>query len=692
MSPVLFLLIAIVVVAVVLDIAILRRFSSHPKERQPSQQDVHLFGRYSPALTWLRALFAGWRAGSIKPPPLGIDWSQARTNRALRGELLTDLEILAIVFWSLLVTLPYLNMDPNVVPAGGEYMSAIQTHHLWTRFLECGTCAFWNGSVRGGAPAFSDLHGSMLHPLVAVTTLGWGVINGSKLALSAAFLVAGLAQWWLGRVLGLGRLARLWAALMAVSAGHLAGRMELGAFGVVLSLAFSSLTLPALIQLVRRNRRRDAVWLGVILALTILAGQGYMQIGLGAMLLAAPLLIPWETIHKGRLAANLGLALLIAFLLAAPFLIPFAHFMPEFTKALDPQFRTAQPFEYVPLNLVIRDADFFRNSALSKTPYPSLHTNFIGWVAVILAVIGIFKTRSREERKAANFLLVSALLAMWVSGAGPLRWLAENLPFRALSEFVTGIRNPAQIAAMATPAILGLASIGLDWLWSHPAWPALQVKGGAARSALGFSLRLVLLLPLALSLQQTSVYGQDWIYTTEHDPNVDEVIRVLKTADLQWVNAPFGRHTFLEPSVRAGLKLADGVQTWGWKDRDNPLPVLEANSGGPPPEMRLLTSAGGIPIYQAPPGREYARVYYQDDRLPSVCKAYGLGGTLDVFCEAQAPAGWSSWKTGGTAGTPGWMAKPCRCSPVTGFLLRSPPANTPFSSATVPGTPRQGSP
>lgn len=651
MSSFLFLLLMLLVVAVILDLLILRKIRS--PQRLRSEQDVYIFGSYSPALTWLRALFAGWRAGQWQPPPLHVEWSQVKTNRSLRSELLTDLEFLLIVFWALLITLPYLNMDPNVLPAGGEYLSAIQTHHLWTRFQECGACAFWNGSVRGGAPAFSDLHGSMLHPLVALTSLGWGVVNGSKLALSAAFLVAGLAQWWLGRVLELGRLARLWAALMAVAGGHLAGRMELGAFGVVLSLAFGSLVFPALIQLTRRNRRRDAVWLGAAMGLTILAGQGYMQVGLVVTLFATPLLIPWKTVQFGRLAANLGLAIILAVLLAAPFLLPFIHFMPEFTKTLDPQFRTAQPLEYVPLNLVIRDPDFYRNTTLAKTPYASLHTIYIGWTAVILAVFGIFKCRTPQERRAANFLFAAALLVMWVAGAQPLRWLAANIPFRYLSEFISGIRNPAQIAAMAIPPILGLASIGLDWLWTNPGWPALQVKSPPSSSKPSFSLRILILIPLLLSLQRASEYSQDWIFTTQHDPAVDEIIQALSTPDLQWVNTPFGRHSFVEPAVRAGLKLADGVQTWGWKERQNPLALLEANSAGPPPEMTLLTNAGGIPIYQAETGREYAQVQHGDDSPPDLCQAYGLGGNLDVFCQTKTAGtlivqenqwdGWKAW-------------------------------------------------
>jgi len=43
----------------------------------------------------------------------------------------------------------------------------------------------------------------------------------------------------------------------------------------------------------------------------------------------------------------------IALLLAAPVLVPYLHFSREFGKEFQPGFTFAQPFAYVPLNLVM---------------------------------------------------------------------------------------------------------------------------------------------------------------------------------------------------------------------------------------------------------------------------------------------------------------------------------------------------
>ncbi|HEY8476548.1 MAG TPA: hypothetical protein VIN09_06760, partial [Chloroflexota bacterium] len=61
--------------------------------------------------------------------------------------------------------------------------------------------------------------------------------------------------------------------------------------------------------------------------------------------------------------------------------------LPEFGKDTDPQFRSAQPFAFVPLNLVINDRAFYTSDALQKFPYPHLYVNFIGWVPLLLALL-----------------------------------------------------------------------------------------------------------------------------------------------------------------------------------------------------------------------------------------------------------------------------------------------------------------
>ena len=157
-------------------------------------------------------------------------------------------ELLLIGLWAFWVGREYLDFSPNIIPGGREFSSAIQTHHIWTTFKECGWCVLWNGSVKGGYPAFSDIYGSMLHPIVILCTFLLGVVNGAKLALVISLWVAGIAQWWIAKELKVHRVARIWSSGLAVVGGHLLGRMEQGNFGLVLSTAMASLVFGGILS------------------------------------------------------------------------------------------------------------------------------------------------------------------------------------------------------------------------------------------------------------------------------------------------------------------------------------------------------------------------------------------------------------------------------------------------------------
>jgi len=560
-------------------------------------------------------------------------------------------ELLLLLLWTLFVTRSYLDMNPQMVPSGREYLSAIQTHHFWTWLRDCGACALWNGSVRGGHPALVDPYGGFLHPLVAVTTLGWGVLNGSKLAIVGAFLLTGLAQWWLALELGLGRVARMWIAAMAVVAGNLSGRMEIGVFGIILSTAAVSLAFSALLRVNRIATRRSGLVLGLMLAMIVVAGQGYMQIGFVLQLLAAGLLLPKDYARAGRIIRRYGVAIVLALCLAAVFWVPFLHFLPQFVKDTDPKFSSVQPLAFVPINLLINDDAFYRTESLSKLSYPYLYVNYVGWLAVVLAALGVRGARNEWQRRAVLFLLCAAFLAFWAASAQPFRGLAQLIPSRLISDQVAGIRYPSLMAGLAILPVLGLAGFGLDWLLAI-AWPKIRLSliGSDANDAgLSLDLRWVLAVPLLLALMSAESFASHWNIVTRLDSSVPKVLEALRTPNLQWVNPPFGEHYWVETAIGMGLKLTTGIQPWNWRDRPFPQPVLEADRQGTPPGMTHFAVVNNVNIYAARSGREYAALIGPNGE-GTVCTAQGTGGHIDVICPASSGGvltirenSWSGW-------------------------------------------------
>ena len=571
-------------------------------------------------------------AVAVKPP-----WA----SRAILVELLI------ITAWAVWASRPLLDFDPFTWPIGREFGSQIQAHHFWTHLKACGQCALWNGSINGGAPALGDVFSSTFYPFVAIPVLLWGVIIGTKVAIFLALWIAGLAQWRLAYVLGLGWVARLWSACLAIVGGHLIGRLEGAAVGIIVSTAACTLALVAAIELGLSGQRQATLSFALALAMAIIAGQGYLQLGLISWA-PAFLFLLFDSNLKLRpvwreylLAAGLGL------LLASFFLVPVLHFLPNFAKSTDPSFASAQPLEYVPLNLLIRDLDFMGMNVLGKQPFPYMYNLYIGWVPVLLIVIGIRYARRRDYPQL--LCLGSGIVLVFAVASGiPLRWLSQWFPT------LTGFRFVALIAGLAVPAVLGLAAYGLDQVLRLAWWPQLALRLQSSESDRGIliNLRWLLAVPLLWALQTAYDLSQNFLLT-EDFRGVYRNVRALQTTDLQWVAAPFGEHFWVEPALAQGLKLSPVVWAWDWNNRLKPEPKLIANRDGPPPDTAEVSVLGDVPIYENN-GRNYAYVVTPEEVI--ACQASGRGGELRVRCETDSEGalfvqenfwnGWRAWRDG----------------------------------------------
>ncbi|MBA3942984.1 MAG: nucleotidyltransferase domain-containing protein [Herpetosiphonaceae bacterium] len=572
-------------------------------------------------------------------------------------------EVTLICVWAAWVGRAFLDFNPYTWPVGGEWGTQLQTHHLWIQLQRCGLCALWNGGINGGAPALADLFGSMLHPLVMLTTVLWGVSAGAKVAVVVALALGGIAQWWIARVLQLGTVARLWSALLAVVGGHLAGRMQNGNFGLVLSTAACSLALAAAFDLGVTRERRATLLLAVMGALALVSGQAYLQLALLGWSPAYLWLIlerrrPWFPVGREYLLA-LGLALL----LAGIFLVPLLHFWPHITKDTDPTFQAAQPLAYIPLNLVIAPQGSALTTTLGQLPYPYLYNLYIGWLAVLLALLSLGVARGYAQRQ-IWFLASGALLMFFLASATPLRWLSGSLPT------VANIRHTPLLAGLTVPAIIGLASYTLDRLLKHP-WPMLKLPlvGQSNRARPRLRPTWLLCIPLAYGLWTPATLAQSSLRTINMQSLYSAIV-ALRTPSLQWVAPPFGELRWTEAGLDLGLKLSPIV--WVFKWQTVPMPYLEAlRDGAPPALVRVgpLASLPGInrndlgalpgahaepvgnlndiPVYRYGE-QHYAAVATSADLSP--CAATGSGGTVMLTCTNEQAGeltvrehAWSGW-------------------------------------------------
>lgn len=564
------------------------------------------------------------------------------------------MEISAILIFSLFITSAYLDFDPNVIPAGREYPPSVQPYYIWTHFRQCGTCIMWNGMVKGGVPSFAEIHAAVLHPLPVLATLLFGMPSGMKLTLAGAFFMAGLAQWWLGRRLRVGRLACVWTACLAVASGGLSSRMEAGWINLVLSIAASALIFPALIGLAQTLTRRWAALLGSVLAMAALSGQGYVQLGAVAVLPLVLILVRGDQL--ALMLRRLGLSALVAFLIAAPLLVPMLRMASQYNKDADLEFKTSQSFRFVPLNLVIDDPVFYTTTGLERQTGAALYASFIGWIPVLCAMYALFALAARErwpgERKHALFLVASAFGLWWIGSAMPLRWLIALSPLDWLDWRIAQIRNPAFIAGLAVVPILALAALGADRLWKR-AWPELSfslARGATQPLALRLDTRWVLILPLLLALSQAAHFSRLWVRSERIDASLYTALEALRTSSLEWVSPPFGEQAYQEPAMRMGLKLSSDLKDWSWRDRPPPDPFLEARArSGAAPGLIERGSFGNHVVFEAGSERHYATVRHAAGT--AICQGHGIGGDIDVTCNTPAAGqltvkehDWSGWR------------------------------------------------
>jgi hypothetical protein len=559
--------------------------------------------------------------------------------KSWRGALL---EIGLILGWAILIGAAYLDPNPNLVVPGREWGMSTHTHYLWINFLKCGACAFWNGSINGGYPAFTELHGSALHPIVMVATWIFGALEGAEMSLIGAFAVAGIAQWWLAKELGLGRVTRLWVAFVAAAGGHITGRLEIGSFQTAFSTAMCSLVIPAIVA-TAKGKRYGVPLLALTSASAVVSGSGYMQIGIVVGMAPALLFLLFNRDFSLRpLWKKTALAVGLTFLLSAPLLVPWLHNASIYVKDIEPNFNASQPIGYVILDLFIQDPAYYFSDVFWKLPYPYLYTLFIGWIPMVLSCVGLFLSK-KEDHRWIGFLVIGAVVELVISSKEFLQTVAGYFPL------TTVLRNPSLIAGLAVPFILGVSAIGLERLINLN-WPNLVLSTKNAALKL-FSTRWLLIIPLFFSLRASYDFSQLWVYKVEPHPEIAASIADLHTPSAQWVHTPFGEHWWVAPSVAQGLKLTGVFDTFRWEGYEYPKAYLSAerHDASEEPDKTLVAQHYAISVFLDETA-EYAYVVGGDGEK-TACTASSAGGNIDILC-LDAPAGqlivyekmWSGWK------------------------------------------------
>lgn len=554
-------------------------------------------------------------------------------------------ELIPLLILAFLMAAPYLDFRQDYHPNGYEYYVMTITHYVWNLLPRCGTCVFWNGLLNGGMPAFSDLLGAVLHPLVILTTLIWGVINGSKIIIIVSLIMSGISMWWFAKELEVRLLSRIWISLFGVVGGYLIGRLESGNIVLALSVASASLLFPMVLRLAKQPTKRRIAALSILMALTWLSGEGYIQ--LGVVLAWFPAFL-WLLHEPGRKKQEkwiaFGKSLLISGLLCGLLIVPAAHFLPSMDKDSCPNLPDLQPIRYLPLNLVIGDTALMGKTYLGMDTFPYSHINFIDWTPIILAVIAGYFVFQQKSKKVYGVIYLSIFLALVFSTREIYIFLVPHLPF------LDKLCSMSDSSSLMVPPLLVMAAWGLDRLFDVK-WPRLSLgdgqKDGKEKS---ISIKWLILIPvLVLSFTNIIPFDKNYLGVHLNSIQADE-FAYAQINEVQWVGVPANWQPTLLDEYRKVIMWDRHVI---WKNRQRLAGYIEFTSN-PDDTMQIVAKLKDFDVVRRP-DELYATVITGDNSIIK-CVAASLGGNINVTCNTPSQGiltvldyqynGWYAWVDG----------------------------------------------
>ncbi len=361
--------------------------------------------------------------------------------------------LMAIYFWPQLV-------QGKVLYWGdiGLYFTPMQT--FLRENLRVGRVPLWNPWIMCGTPYVGNPQTWPLYPVTALLPL-CSASYFLNLTVALHVWLAGVGTYLFARcALGLGRTGALLAAITFMFGGQLVSKEQFP--NMVQAAAWLPWVLFCLDRLRQRRRVSDALWLGIVLGMQLLAA--HPQMTLLTLYLAAAWGI-WSFGSNRPQPKEIGLVFLsgsLALGLAAGQILP--------TLGL---FRDASRQK---LSFLLVNRFFLPTNELGNFVLPRLHGHpyfgdwtargnfwetccYVGWLPCLLSLVGMAAAWRKGGMTSARFWTLVFVVGVWMSlgGAGVL--------YHAAYHFLPGFRSfhdPARCLLWACFALSLLAGYGWE--------------------------------------------------------------------------------------------------------------------------------------------------------------------------------------------------------------------------------------
>ncbi len=332
----------------------------------------------------------------------------------------------------------------------------------------------WNPYMNSGIPTISDAFNFLFNPFSSLPPLLLGALQGTKVSVALALLIAAWNAWALAKSMGIGTVGRVAAGVLYMASGGIAGKFNPGHVQLAISLAWVPLVLAGLWWTLRTKSRLAPILMAVAFALLFYCGNIYYS--LHTLICAAFItLLHLVDRHEGRWQWRFDRLRRVLIGGAFAFGLSALQFMPIWTVRDsvahfgNPELAGRYSLELAALNYIYPYPAwgiFERPDVANPVLLVGVDYAYIGLVPFLLIGMGAAALLSLKVRQHISPRAVGAALflaiAMFIWGAGQssiVQYLYEKIPL--LAEF----RYVGRAHAIAALWFIMLAGFAIDALW-----------------------------------------------------------------------------------------------------------------------------------------------------------------------------------------------------------------------------------
>ncbi len=418
-------------------------------------------------------------------------------------------EVVFIVVVALFATSPFLDLGQNTRLGGIESEYLTRTAYSVSTILpEKGYFPLWQSYLERGDPLLENPVSFALNPLASIPPYLFGLYDGVKISLLLAVICAGVGGWALGRVLGLGSVARLLLACLLIGKGNFHAYLVEGHFPLVIVQAFFPWVFTGVVAIFKGHRRWSVGLLTVSFVFVFWSGIPWyppaILLSIGILSLFGMVDRLPDSWHLRVRWLNVGGVLLG---IVATFFLSAALMYPLLTKG--DNIGETPILEDYRADLIGTVGSFFASEKnyFDSGYYPQgfaySYYNYMspGWYALLVAGLLLLVVIVQRKRLVADTRFVWGFLALflftllWGAGQNPI----IELFYRTIP-YASQFRHVERVFAVTSSALIVLLAMGVDvvWrylvqtpIWSQHTWVASGGRRVAVRVSLGGALVLL---------------------------------------------------------------------------------------------------------------------------------------------------------------------------------------------------------